>query len=103
LLQPTPRRQGVVRLPTESRGASVTIPGTCLIRPPWRRGRCCTNVPRGCHAIGLDNRGFIEGMVSLVVEHTRRCFMQSAVHRWLDGVCGALFVGFGVRLAFERQ
>jgi threonine/homoserine/homoserine lactone efflux protein len=39
----------------------------------------------------------------MVVEHTRRFFMQAAVRRWLDGVCGTLFVGFGVRLALERQ
>jgi RhtB (resistance to homoserine/threonine) family protein len=42
-------------------------------------------------------------LVSIVVDHTRRFFMQSSVRRWLDGVCGTLFVGFGVRLAFERQ
>jgi RhtB (resistance to homoserine/threonine) family protein len=51
---------------------------------------------------------YVEGMlwlviVSMVVDHTRRFFMQSAVRRWLDGVCGTLFVGFGVRLALERQ
>lgn len=51
---------------------------------------------------------YVEGilwlvLVSMVVDHTRRFFMQSAVRRWLDGVCGTLFVGFGVRLALERQ
>ncbi len=51
---------------------------------------------------------YVEGIlwlviVSIVVDHTRRFFMQSAVRRWLDGVCGTLFVGFGVRLALERQ
>ena len=51
---------------------------------------------------------YVEGMlwlvmVSIVVEHTRRFFMQATVRRWLDGVCGTLFVGFGVRLALERQ
>ena len=51
---------------------------------------------------------YVEGilwlvMVSMVVDHTRRFFLQSAVRRWLDGVCGTLFVGFGVRLALERQ
>ena len=25
------------------------------------------------------------------------------VRRWLDGICGTLLVGFGVRLALERQ
>jgi len=41
--------------------------------------------------------------VSMVVDQTRRFFLQSTVRRWLDGVCGALFVGFGVRLALDRQ
>jgi len=51
---------------------------------------------------------YVEGMlwlvaVSMVVDQTRRFFLQSTVRRWLDGVCGALFVGFGVRLALDRQ
>jgi threonine/homoserine/homoserine lactone efflux protein len=51
---------------------------------------------------------YIEGMlwlvaVSIAVDRTRRFFLQSIVHRWLDGVCGALLVGFGVRLALARQ
>jgi RhtB (resistance to homoserine/threonine) family protein len=51
---------------------------------------------------------YVEGMlwlvvVSMVVDQMRRFFLKSTVRRWLDGVCGALFVGFGVRLALDRQ
>ena len=41
--------------------------------------------------------------VSLAVDQARRLFLQSMVRRWLDGLCGALFVGFGLRLALERR
>ena len=41
--------------------------------------------------------------VSMVVDQTRRFFLKSTARRWLDGVCGALLVGFGVRLALARQ
>jgi threonine/homoserine/homoserine lactone efflux protein len=41
--------------------------------------------------------------VAMVVDQTRRFFLQSLVRRWLDGVCGTLLVGLGVRLAFARQ
>jgi RhtB (resistance to homoserine/threonine) family protein len=42
-------------------------------------------------------------MVSIVVDRMRRFFLHSTARRWLDGVCGALFVGLGTRLALERQ
>ena len=42
-------------------------------------------------------------VVSMAVDQTRRFFLKSMVRRWLDGICGTLFVGFGVRLALERQ
>jgi len=50
---------------------------------------------------------YIEGIlwlvtVSSVVEQTRQFFLQSTLRRWLDGVCGTLFIGLGVRLALER-
>jgi threonine/homoserine/homoserine lactone efflux protein len=50
----------------------------------------------------------VEGLVwlvavSIVVEQTRRLFLQPTVRRWLDGVCGVLLVGCGVRLALARQ
>ena len=51
---------------------------------------------------------YLEGIVwlvfvALVVDRTRRLFVTSSVRRWLDGVCGALFIGFGVRLALTRE
>jgi RhtB (resistance to homoserine/threonine) family protein len=51
---------------------------------------------------------FVEGLlwlvvVSIVVDHTRRFFVQSSVRRWVDGVCGVMLVGFGMRLALERR
>jgi RhtB (resistance to homoserine/threonine) family protein len=51
---------------------------------------------------------YVEGMlwlvvVSIVVDQTRQFFLKSTVRRWLDGVCGTLLVGFGVRLALARQ
>jgi RhtB (resistance to homoserine/threonine) family protein len=41
--------------------------------------------------------------VSMAVDQTRRLFLHAMVRRWLDGICGTLFVGFGVRLALARQ
>ena len=51
---------------------------------------------------------YIEGIVwligvSLTVARTRQLLRNVSVRRWLDGICGAVFVGFGVRLAFERR
>jgi threonine/homoserine/homoserine lactone efflux protein len=51
---------------------------------------------------------YVEGLlwlvvVSLVVEQTRRFFLHVTVRRWLDGVCGTLLAGLGIRLALERQ
>lgn len=51
---------------------------------------------------------YVEGIlwlvvVSIVLDHTRQFFMQPTVRRWLDGVCGTLLVGLGLRLALERQ
>lgn len=56
----TPRRQGEARHPTESRCTRVATMGQSLARPHGRLGRCCTNIQRGCHAVGLDKSGFIE-------------------------------------------
>jgi RhtB (resistance to homoserine/threonine) family protein len=42
-------------------------------------------------------------LVSMAIDRTRRLVLRSAVRRWLDGLCGALLVGFGVRLALERR
>ena len=51
---------------------------------------------------------YVEGIVwlvgvSMAVDQTRRLFLQAKVQRWLDGICGTLFIGFGVRLALQRQ
>jgi threonine/homoserine/homoserine lactone efflux protein len=51
---------------------------------------------------------YVEGIlwlvvVSIVLDHTRQFFMQPTVRRWLDGVCGMLLVGLGLRLALERR
>jgi len=50
---------------------------------------------------------YVEGLlwlvvVSIVVEQTRRFFLHATVRRWLDGVCGMLLAGLGIRLALER-
>jgi threonine/homoserine/homoserine lactone efflux protein len=41
--------------------------------------------------------------VSMAVGQMRRLIVRSMVRRWLDGICGTVFVGFGVRLALERR
>jgi len=43
------------------------------------------------------------GFVSMAVDQARRLFVNSMVRRWLDGLCGTMLVGFGVRLALERR
>ena len=51
---------------------------------------------------------YVEALVwlatlSIMLDHMRRFLLQSAVRRWLDGLCGVVLVGFGVRLALARQ
>ena len=51
---------------------------------------------------------YVEGIVWLVVvsvavDRMRKLLMAPMVRRWLDGICGAVFVGFGLRLALQRQ
>ena len=51
---------------------------------------------------------YVEGIVwlvalSILLDHTRRFLLKSVVRRWLDGLCGIVLVGFGARLALERQ
>jgi threonine/homoserine/homoserine lactone efflux protein len=41
------------------------------------------------------------GFVSVAVGRMRLFFTTTA-HRWLDGICGTLFVALAIRLAFER-
>jgi threonine/homoserine/homoserine lactone efflux protein len=59
-------------------------------------------------ALLLASIHYVEGVlwlvvVSVAVDRMRRFFIRSAIRRWLDGVCGALLVGFGVRLALARR
>jgi RhtB (resistance to homoserine/threonine) family protein len=42
-------------------------------------------------------------LLSIMLDHMRRFILKSAVRRWLDGLCGTMLVGFGARLALERQ
>ena len=51
---------------------------------------------------------YVEGILwfatlSVLLDHSRRFILKSTVRRWLDGLCGAVLVGFGARLALERQ
>jgi threonine/homoserine/homoserine lactone efflux protein len=51
---------------------------------------------------------YVEGIVwlvalSILLDHTRRFLLKSAVRRWLEGLCGAMLIWFGARLALERQ
>jgi len=41
--------------------------------------------------------------VSLMVGQVRDWFSNPAVRRWMEGVAGLVLVGFGVRVALERQ
>ncbi len=51
---------------------------------------------------------YVEAMLwlvtlSITLDHTRRFILRSSVRRSLDGLCGAVLMGFGVRLALERR
>ena len=51
---------------------------------------------------------YVEGILwfvilSIMLDHMRPFFLNSTVRRWLDGLCGIMLVGFGARLALERQ
>ena len=41
--------------------------------------------------------------VSTIADQTRRFFVKPVVRRWMDGLCGALLIGLGARLAHEQQ
>jgi threonine/homoserine/homoserine lactone efflux protein len=38
-----------------------------------------------------------------MLDYMQRFILKSTVRRWLDGLCGAMLVGFGARLALARQ
>jgi RhtB (resistance to homoserine/threonine) family protein len=51
---------------------------------------------------------YVEGLLwlstlSMTLDRTRRFILKSAVRRWLDGLCGAVLMGFGLRLALARR
>lgn len=43
------------------------------------------------------------GVVAVAVDRTRRVFMTATVRRWLDGLCGVVFVALGARLALQQR
>jgi len=42
-------------------------------------------------------------LLSTMLDHLRQFFLRSTVRRCLEGLCGAMLVGFGARLALARQ
>ncbi len=42
-------------------------------------------------------------LLSLLLDRFRVALLSSALHRWLEGVCGLLLLGLGVRLLLERR
>jgi threonine/homoserine/homoserine lactone efflux protein len=50
----------------------------------------------------------VEGLLwlitlSITLDRTRRFILNATVRRWLDGLCGAVLMGFGVRLALAHR
>jgi threonine/homoserine/homoserine lactone efflux protein len=41
------------------------------------------------------------GVVAWAVDRSRRFFLRPQLRRWLDGLCGTVLVGLGLRLAIE--
>jgi len=51
---------------------------------------------------------FVEGIawfviVAWIVDRSRRFFMQPDMRRWLDGICGTILIGLGLRLAMQER
>ena len=42
-------------------------------------------------------------LVALLLDRYRQVLLSSALHRWLEGVCGTLLLGLGVRLILEKR
>lgn len=42
-------------------------------------------------------------LLSLLLDRFRHLLLSSALHRWLEGVCGTLLLGLGARLVMERR
>jgi len=43
------------------------------------------------------------GIVSWFVDRSRHFFMEPRMRRWLDGICGTILIGFGLRLAMQEH
>jgi len=43
------------------------------------------------------------GFLSVFLDRMRQWIIHSGVRRWLDGICGALLIGLGARLALESR
>jgi len=39
-------------------------------------------------------------LLSLFMDHSRRLIMKNSIRRWLDGFCGTIFIGLGLRLFY---
>jgi RhtB (resistance to homoserine/threonine) family protein len=51
---------------------------------------------------------YVQGIVwlvglSVLLDRARRFILKPVVRRWLDGLCGMVLVGLGLRLAVERE
>ena len=51
---------------------------------------------------------FAEGVawfaiVAWLVDRSRHFFMKPDMRRWLDGICGAILIGLGLRLAMQQR
>ena len=51
---------------------------------------------------------FAEGVarfaiVAWLVDRSRHFFMKADMQRWLDGICGAILIGLGLRLAMQQR
>ena len=42
-------------------------------------------------------------LVALLLDRYRQVLLSSALHRWLEGLCGTLLLGLGVRLMLEKR
>jgi RhtB (resistance to homoserine/threonine) family protein len=121
-------RRAVRTLPSTDRLEAVAPPGRGTLRHCFREG-LLSNVlnpktavfylaflpqfidptePVLRKSLLLAGIHYVEGIVwlvalSILLDHTRRFLLKSAVRRWLEDLCGAMLMWFGARLALERQ
>lgn len=43
------------------------------------------------------------GFVSWAVDRSRHFFLRPLLRRWMDGLCGTVLIGLGLRLALEQR